>query len=195
MSSFSPTFLPVEIVDIYPDVTWYAPRLRNGQFLAVPIDDGPNPRCIYFVKEISRNCEVVDYSQAYWEVIMKFKIEVGGRGGEVVIGTIQQEFYDFVYENEIDIEDYAINSDFLEENDQLDMPKSIQPFESGNWYECDNIAHEYGPSTEDVYISVLDESENIIHEALVIEQFLELGSTLNEVADYYIVSDLIQCGS
>jgi hypothetical protein len=118
---------------------------------------------------------------------MKFKIEVGGRGGEVVIGTIQKEFYDFVYENEIDIGDYAINSDFLEENDQLDMPTSIQPFESGNWYECDNIAHEYGPSTEDVYISVLDESENIIHEALVIEQFLELGSTLNEVADYYIV--------
>jgi hypothetical protein len=65
LNSFSPTFLPVEIVDIYPDVTWYAPRLRNGQFLAVPIDDGPNPRCIYFVKEISRNCEVVDYSQAY----------------------------------------------------------------------------------------------------------------------------------
>jgi hypothetical protein len=65
LNSFSPTFLPVEIVDIYPDVTWYAPRLRNGQFLAVPIDDGPNPRCIYFVKEISRNCEVVDYSMAY----------------------------------------------------------------------------------------------------------------------------------
>lgn len=65
LNSFAPTFLPVEIVDIYPDVTWYAPRLRNGQFLAVPIDDGPNPRCIYFVKEISRNCEVVDYSQAY----------------------------------------------------------------------------------------------------------------------------------
>jgi hypothetical protein len=65
LNSFSPTFLPVEIIDIYPDVTWYAPRLRNGQLLAVPIDDGPNPRCIYFVKEISRNCEVVDYSQAY----------------------------------------------------------------------------------------------------------------------------------
>jgi hypothetical protein len=65
LSSFSPTFLPIEIVDIYPDVTWYAPRLRNGQFLCVPIDDGPNPRCVYFVKEVSRNCEIVDYSQAF----------------------------------------------------------------------------------------------------------------------------------
>ncbi len=65
LSSFSPSFLPIEIVDIYPDVTWYAPRLRNGQFLAVPIDDGPKPRCVYFVKEVSRNCEIVDYSQVF----------------------------------------------------------------------------------------------------------------------------------
>ena len=65
LTSFSPSFLPVEIVDIYHDVTWYAPRLRNGQFLCVPIDDGPEPRCVYFVKEISRNCEIVDYNQVF----------------------------------------------------------------------------------------------------------------------------------
>ena len=65
LSSFTPSFLPIEIVDIYPEVTWYAPRLKNGQFLCVPIDDGEKPRCIYFVKEVSRNCEVVDYSLAY----------------------------------------------------------------------------------------------------------------------------------
>jgi hypothetical protein len=65
LTSFSPTFIPVEILDIYPDVTWYAPRLRNGQFLCVPIDDSKEPRCVYFVKEVSRNCEIVDYSQAF----------------------------------------------------------------------------------------------------------------------------------
>lgn len=65
LTSFSPSFLPIEIVDIYPDVTWYAPRLRNGQFLCVPIEEKENPRCIYFVKEISRNCEIVDYSQVF----------------------------------------------------------------------------------------------------------------------------------
>jgi hypothetical protein len=65
LSAFSPSFLPIEIVDIYPDVTWYAPRLRNGQFLCVPIDNSPKPRCVYFVKEISRNCEIVDYGQAF----------------------------------------------------------------------------------------------------------------------------------
>lgn len=65
LSGFRPDFLPIEIVDIYHDVTWYAPRLKNGQFLCVPIDDTEKPRCVYFVKEISRNCELVDYNQAF----------------------------------------------------------------------------------------------------------------------------------
>ena len=65
LSAFRPSFLDIEIIDVYNDVTWYAPRLRNGQFLCVPIDDSERPRCIYFVKEISRNCEIVDYSQAF----------------------------------------------------------------------------------------------------------------------------------
>lgn len=65
LSSYNPNFLPIEIIDIWNDVTWYAPRLRNGQFLCVPIDDGPKPRCVYFVKEISRNCEIVDYRLAW----------------------------------------------------------------------------------------------------------------------------------
>jgi hypothetical protein len=65
LTSFSPSFLPIEIVDIYHDVTWYAPRLKNGQFLCVPLDDSVAPQCVYFVKEISRNCEIVDYSQAF----------------------------------------------------------------------------------------------------------------------------------
>lgn len=65
LSGFRPSFLDIEIVDVYHDVTWYAPRLRNGQFLCVPIEDSSKPRCIYFVKEVSKNCEIVDYSQAF----------------------------------------------------------------------------------------------------------------------------------
>jgi hypothetical protein len=65
LSSFRPSFCDIEILDIYHDVVWYAPRLKNGQFLCVPIDDTEKPRCIYFVKEISRNCEIVNYAQAF----------------------------------------------------------------------------------------------------------------------------------
>jgi len=65
LSSFRPSFQPIEIIDVYHDVTWYAPRLKNGQFLCVPIEDGHKPRCVFFVKEVSRNCEIVDYNQSF----------------------------------------------------------------------------------------------------------------------------------
>lgn len=65
LTSFRPSFLDIEIVDVYHELTWYAPKLKNGQMLAVPITEGEDPACAYFVKDISRNCEIVDYNKAW----------------------------------------------------------------------------------------------------------------------------------
>jgi hypothetical protein len=65
LTSFRPSFLDIEIVDVYHEVTWYAPKLKNGQMLTVPLNDEEDPDCIYFVKDISRNCEVVNYNLAW----------------------------------------------------------------------------------------------------------------------------------
>jgi len=65
LTSYRPSFPEIEILDVYHEVTWYAPKLKNGQLLAVPVHDGTQPACIYFVKDISRNCEVVDYRKAW----------------------------------------------------------------------------------------------------------------------------------
>ena len=65
LSSFRPSFLDIDIIDVYHEVTWYAPKLKNGQMLAVPIGEGDKPDCVYFVKDISRNCEVIDYNKAW----------------------------------------------------------------------------------------------------------------------------------
>jgi hypothetical protein len=65
LTSFRPSFLDVEILDVYQDVSWYAPKLKNGQMLCVPINEDKEPLCVYFVKDISRNCEVVDYNKAF----------------------------------------------------------------------------------------------------------------------------------
>jgi hypothetical protein len=65
LSSFRPSFLDVEILDVYQDLTWYAPKLKNGQMLCVPLGDDKEPECVYFVKDISRNCEIVDYRQVF----------------------------------------------------------------------------------------------------------------------------------
>jgi hypothetical protein len=66
LSSFKPEFFDVEIVDIYQDVKWYFPKLKPGQMLAVPLEEGKDkPLCAYFVKDISRQSEVVDYSKVW----------------------------------------------------------------------------------------------------------------------------------
>jgi hypothetical protein len=44
----------ISIVNIYQDVKWYFPKLKNGHVLAVPIESGPKPRCVYFVKEANK---------------------------------------------------------------------------------------------------------------------------------------------
>ena len=66
LSSFRPDFFPVEVVDIYQDVKWYFPKLKPGQMLAVPLETNTEkPMCVYFVKDISRQSEVVNYTKVW----------------------------------------------------------------------------------------------------------------------------------
>jgi hypothetical protein len=66
MASFRPEFFPVEVIDIYQEVKWYFPKLKSGQMLAVPLDStSDRPLCVYFVKEISRQSEVVNFTKAW----------------------------------------------------------------------------------------------------------------------------------
>ena len=59
INGFKCEYYPIEIVNIYQDVRWYFPKMRNGQLLSVPLHDGENPPCAYFVKEVSRQSEVI----------------------------------------------------------------------------------------------------------------------------------------
>lgn len=65
LSSFRPEFLDIDIVDVYQDIKWYFPKIRTGQLLCTPLESGPNPLCAYFVKEVSRQSEIVNYSQVW----------------------------------------------------------------------------------------------------------------------------------
>jgi hypothetical protein len=63
LGNFKFGFNSIEILNIYMDVKWYFPKMRNGQLLATPLCEGDNPPCAYFVKEISRQSEIVQYSK------------------------------------------------------------------------------------------------------------------------------------
>jgi hypothetical protein len=59
VKGFKIEYEPIEIVNIFQDVRWYFPKMKNGQLLTVPMADGVNPPCAYFVKEISRQSEII----------------------------------------------------------------------------------------------------------------------------------------
>jgi len=60
-----PEFAGIDIVDIYQEVKWYFPKVKSGQMLAIPLTDGDNPLCAYFVKDISRASETIDYASVW----------------------------------------------------------------------------------------------------------------------------------
>ena len=48
----------IQITGIYRDVKWHFPKLKHGHMLAMPLEEGPNPRCAYFVKEVNKVCDL-----------------------------------------------------------------------------------------------------------------------------------------
>ena len=63
LESYKADFGTIEIVNFYNDVKWYFPKMKNGQLLSIPITDGEKPLCAFFVKDISKQCEVIEYSK------------------------------------------------------------------------------------------------------------------------------------
>lgn len=59
IKGFKAEFMPIEIINIFQDVKWYFPKMKNGQLLTVPLGNGENPPCVYFVKEVSRQSEIL----------------------------------------------------------------------------------------------------------------------------------------
>ena len=65
LSSFRPEFHKIEVVDIYQDMKWFVPKLKPSQMLSVPLDGSNKPNCVYFVRDVSKQSEVVNYSKIW----------------------------------------------------------------------------------------------------------------------------------
>jgi len=63
LKSYKADYAEVKILNFYSDVKWYFPKMKNGQLLSVPLREGSNPPCVYFVKDISRQMETIDYGK------------------------------------------------------------------------------------------------------------------------------------
>jgi hypothetical protein len=60
INGYMPHFMRLEILNIWPDVKWYFPKLKNGHLLAIPLNESPCPLCAYFIKDIGKIPESLD---------------------------------------------------------------------------------------------------------------------------------------
>lgn len=68
----------------------------------------------------------------------KFEISLQGYGGEIAIGRITKEQYEFWKDRE-DLDEYAYDYD-----GEIEVPEDMKLFSEGSWYECDDLEHENG---------------------------------------------------
>ena len=65
LKSYKPDFGDLKVTNFYNDVKWHVPKTKNGQLLSVPITEGENPLCAFFIKDVSRQIETIDYGELF----------------------------------------------------------------------------------------------------------------------------------
>ena len=54
-----PKPMEVSITNVYTDIKWYFPKLKNANILVVPLEDKPIPNCALFIKD-DKLLDVID---------------------------------------------------------------------------------------------------------------------------------------
>ena len=62
---YMPHFLDLEIDNIFPNVAWSVPKLKNGHLLAVPLNGGPEPLCAFFIRDTNKISDILDISKVF----------------------------------------------------------------------------------------------------------------------------------
>lgn len=65
ISGFKHAYASIEIINVYNDVKWYFPKMKNNQLLGVPLHEGNKPICAYFCKDISRQSEIINHYKLF----------------------------------------------------------------------------------------------------------------------------------
>jgi hypothetical protein len=73
INGYMPKFHKIEMLDWYPDIKWYFPKLKHGHLLCVPLSDQKTtpgkgergPDCIFFVRETTKLPECLDITKIF----------------------------------------------------------------------------------------------------------------------------------
>lgn len=55
----------INIVNVYSEVKWFFPRLKNNNVLVVPLEDKPYPNCALFIKDAGKAPDVIDIGSLF----------------------------------------------------------------------------------------------------------------------------------
>lgn len=62
ISGFAPEFLPIKIMNVFPNKEWFVPKLKNGHILVVPLETKQSPLCALFVRDSNKIPDQLDVS-------------------------------------------------------------------------------------------------------------------------------------
>ncbi|AXH72767.1 MAG: hypothetical protein [Caudoviricetes sp.] len=60
ISGFMPDFLELDILNIFPDMKWQVPTLRNNHFLSVPITNTTKPLCVFLSSPTTKVPDILE---------------------------------------------------------------------------------------------------------------------------------------
>ena len=119
-----------------------------------------------------------------------YHLSMWGYGGEVVMGTVSREIYDYFKENKLSVSDFAWDSDYA---DIKEIPEDMWPFTPGSWYDCDDICHNNGVEEDGGTLQVDDENGDEILNRNLNDRLDEDDIQRNTNGEYYL-SEVVEDG-
>lgn len=63
INGFRPHFNKIELVNIFNDIKWFFPKMKNNQLLSFPLTTNNSPLCIFITSEISKTSEKINFTE------------------------------------------------------------------------------------------------------------------------------------
>lgn len=65
IAGYMPRFYKLEIINTWPDIKWYVPKLKQAHLLAVPLSDGDKPLCAFFARDTNKLPDNIDIKKMF----------------------------------------------------------------------------------------------------------------------------------
>jgi hypothetical protein len=65
MKNSVPEVYEIEVTNIFAEVKWYFPKLKNNNLLVVPVEEGDMPKCLLFIKDVTKMADAIEIADLF----------------------------------------------------------------------------------------------------------------------------------